>query len=91
MRLGAGLAPAAGVPVVDKMIADGELLFSNPDRIPPEVFLRYFRSGAGSARETPDELPEPLARGVELLARERPSWEAAIPLEALANAPPRSS
>ena len=68
VRLGAGLAPvAAGVPVVDKMIADGELLFSNPDRIPPEVFLRYFRSGAGSARETPDELPEPLARGVELL------------------------
>lgn len=80
------LRVAAGVPVVDEMIANGELLFSTPDRIPPEVFLRYFRSGAGSARGTPDELPEPLARGVELLTRERPSWEAEIPLEALAEA-----
>jgi pimeloyl-ACP methyl ester carboxylesterase len=81
------LRVAAGVPVVDEMIANGELLFSNPDRIPPEVFLRYFRSGAGSARETPDELPEPLAKGVEMLTRERPSWEADIPLDPLAEAP----
>jgi pimeloyl-ACP methyl ester carboxylesterase len=50
------------------------------------VFLRYFRSGAGSARETPEELPEELARGVELLKRERPSWEAEVPLDQLAAA-----
>ncbi len=81
------LRVAAGVPAVDEMIADGEMLFSAPDRVSPEVFLRLFRSGAGSARETPDELPESLARGVELLIRERPSWEAEIPLAALADAP----
>jgi pimeloyl-ACP methyl ester carboxylesterase len=80
------LRVAAGVPVVDEMIRNGELLFSDPDSVPSEVFLRYFRSGAGSARETPAELPEELARGVELLKRERPSWEAEIPLERIAAA-----
>jgi pimeloyl-ACP methyl ester carboxylesterase len=82
------LRVAAGDPVVDEMIRNGELLFSDPDSIPPEVFLRYFRSGAGSARDTPEELPEELARGVELLKTERPSWEAEIPLEQLAAAGP---
>jgi pimeloyl-ACP methyl ester carboxylesterase len=80
------LRVAADVPVVNEMIRNGELLFRNPDAIPSEVFLRYFRSGAGSARDTPEELPEALARGVELLKRERPSWEAEIPLDQLAAA-----
>jgi pimeloyl-ACP methyl ester carboxylesterase len=80
------LRVAAGVPVVDEMIRNGELLFRDPDAVPREVFLRYFRTGAGSARETPEELPEELARGVELLKRERPSWEAEIPLDELAAA-----
>jgi pimeloyl-ACP methyl ester carboxylesterase len=80
------LRVAAGVPVVDEMIRNGELLFSDPDSVPSEVFLRYFRTGAGSARETPAELPAELARGVELLKRERPSWEAEIPLERIAAA-----
>jgi pimeloyl-ACP methyl ester carboxylesterase len=81
------LKVAAGVPVVDEMIADGERLFSHPERIPAEVFLSLFRWGAGSARETPEELPTSLAEGVELLRRERPSWEAEIPLGELAAAP----
>lgn len=81
------LAVAAGVPQVDEMIANAEILYGDTAAIPPEVFLRMFRSGAGSAHETPDELPEPLARGVELLRRERPPWEAEIPLDALAAAP----
>jgi pimeloyl-ACP methyl ester carboxylesterase len=75
---------AAGNPVVDEMIRNGERLYRNPESIPSEVFLRLFRSGAGSARETPEELPEELARGVELLKRERLSWEAEIPVEELA-------
>jgi pimeloyl-ACP methyl ester carboxylesterase len=80
------LRVAAGTPVVDEMIRNGELLFRDPDAVPSEVFLRYFRSGAGSARSTPEQLPEELARGVELLKRERPSWEAEIPLQRLAEA-----
>ena len=77
------LRVAAGAPGVDEMIANGELLFSNPERIPTDLFLRMFRSGAGSSHNTPDEFPEELSRGVELLKRERPSWEAEIPIPEL--------
>jgi pimeloyl-ACP methyl ester carboxylesterase len=80
------LRVAAGTPVVDEMIANGELLFENASSIPSEEFLRLFRGGAGSAYGTPDQLPEELMHGVELLKRERPSWEAEIPLERLAAA-----
>jgi pimeloyl-ACP methyl ester carboxylesterase len=80
------LRVAAGTPVVDEMIANGELLFENASAIPSEEFLRLFRGGAGSAYGTPEELPEKLLHGVELLKRERPSWEAEIPLERLAAA-----
>jgi pimeloyl-ACP methyl ester carboxylesterase len=77
---------AAGDPRVDAMIADGDTLYGDPDSIPDEVFLRLFRSGVGSDRASPGELPEELRRGVELLKRERPPWEAEIPLETLAAA-----
>jgi pimeloyl-ACP methyl ester carboxylesterase len=77
---------AAGTRVVDEMIANGERLYRKGVAIPNEAFLRLFRFGAGSARETPGELPEELVRGVELLKRERPSWEAEIPVERLAAA-----
>jgi pimeloyl-ACP methyl ester carboxylesterase len=77
---------AAGNPDVDQMIRNGERLYSDPGSIPPETFLRLFRSGAGSGHETPDQLPDWLARGVELLKNERPPWEAEIPLERLAAA-----
>jgi pimeloyl-ACP methyl ester carboxylesterase len=80
------LRVAAGTPVVDEMIANGERLFNHVEDIPSEDFLRLFRGGAGSAYDTPDQLPEELLRGVELLKRERPSWEAEIPLEALSTA-----
>ena len=61
-------------------------LFRRRSEIPTELFLKLFRGGANSARETPDELPEPLRRGAELLRRERPPWEAEIPLDLLARA-----
>jgi pimeloyl-ACP methyl ester carboxylesterase len=76
---------AAGNPAVDEMIANGNRLFSGADKLPSEDFLRLFRGGAGSSHTTPDELSEDLARGVELLKRERPSWEAEIPLDQLAS------
>lgn len=81
-----GALKLAGTPEAEKMIADGELLFSARDRISPEDFLRFFRSGAGSSRGTPSELPEELRRGAELAMAERPSWEADIPLDELAAA-----
>jgi pimeloyl-ACP methyl ester carboxylesterase len=80
------LRVAAGTPEVDEMIANGERLFSEGIDLPNETFLRFFRSGAGSANVTPGELPEELVRGVERLKAERPSWEAEIPLERLASA-----
>lgn len=80
------LRVAAGTPVVDEMIANGERLFGHAAEIPSEDFLRLFRAGAGSAYGTPADLPEDLLHGIELLKRERPSWEAEIPTEALAAA-----
>jgi pimeloyl-ACP methyl ester carboxylesterase len=77
---------AAGTPMVDEMIANGERLFSEGTSLPNETFLRLFRSGAGSANLTPGELPDELVRGVERLKAERPSWEAEIPLDRLAGA-----
>jgi hypothetical protein len=68
------------------MIANGELLFRAAESIPSDEFLRMFRGGAGSAYGTPDELPDELLHGVELLKRERPSWEAEIPVDRLAAA-----
>jgi pimeloyl-ACP methyl ester carboxylesterase len=73
-------------PEVAEMIDNGERLYADPDSIPTEVFLRLFRTGAGSSRETPEELPGHLARGAEMLKRERPPWEAEIPLGELASA-----
>jgi len=78
------LRVAEGTPAVDEMIANGELLFDHASSIPSEKFLRLFRGGAGSAFGTPEQLPEDLLHGVELLKRERPPWEAEIPLERLA-------
>jgi pimeloyl-ACP methyl ester carboxylesterase len=80
------LRVAEGTPVVDEMITNGQRLFREGEQIPNETFLRLFRGGAGSAYGTPEQLPEELLHGVELLKRERPSWEAEIPLEVLASA-----
>jgi pimeloyl-ACP methyl ester carboxylesterase len=80
------LTVAAGTPEVDRMIADGTRLFEHAESIPPEDFLRLFRGGAGSAYGTPEQLPAQLLNGVELLKRERPPWEAEIPLDRLAAA-----
>src|SRR4029077_4460486 len=80
------LRVAAGTPVVDEMISNGERLFAHASEIASEEFLKLFRGGAGSACGAPEDLPPELMHGVELLKRERPSWEAEIPLETLASA-----
>jgi pimeloyl-ACP methyl ester carboxylesterase len=80
------LRVAAGVPEVDEMISNGERLFAHAEEIPSEDFLRLFRGGAGSAYGTPEQLPDELMHGVELLKLERPSGEADFPLQKLAAA-----
>jgi pimeloyl-ACP methyl ester carboxylesterase len=78
---------AAGDPAVDETIANGEQLYRHSATLSPRDWVRWFRSGAGSARDTPDELPDWLERGARHAMQERPPWEAEIPLAALAAAP----
>jgi pimeloyl-ACP methyl ester carboxylesterase len=80
------LGVARGDPLVDTVMAHGDELFRRRDEIGPVMFLKMFRAGVDSAHETPDELPDWLARGVALTMNERPSWEAEIPFAALAAA-----
>jgi pimeloyl-ACP methyl ester carboxylesterase len=81
-----GALKLAGTPEGEEMVANGERLFAARDQIAPADFLRFFRSGAGSSRETPEELPEELLRGAELAMSERPTWEADVPFDDLAAA-----
>src|SRR5437763_11593586 len=57
------LRVAAGDPDVDAMIAQGEELFRRRAGLAPRNFVALFRSGAHSAHDTPDELPDWLERG----------------------------
>jgi pimeloyl-ACP methyl ester carboxylesterase len=81
-----GSLKLAGTPEGEEMIANGNRLFAARDQISAADFLRFFRAGTGSSRETPVELPAELLRGAELAMAERPSWEADVPLEELAAA-----
>jgi pimeloyl-ACP methyl ester carboxylesterase len=76
----------AASPEAKQMIAQGEALYAHRGSLTPEAFLRMFRTGTGSVRETPDELPESLRLGAEHAMRERPPWEAEVPLARLAEA-----
>ena len=78
------LRVAAGDPVVDATIAQGEELYRHRAQIPPQEFVRLFRSGLHSAHETPEVLPDWLERGARHVMEERPPWEADIPLDRLA-------
>lgn len=80
------LAVAAGVPAVDRQIADGRLLYEHAATLQPRDFLLAFRGGAGVTRETPPELDGELLAGARLLMRERPPWEADPPWQPLARA-----
>jgi pimeloyl-ACP methyl ester carboxylesterase len=77
---------AAGDPTVDALIDGGEQLYRIGATLTPGDFLRMFRAGVQSTRATPEELPAWLEQGARHAARERPPWEAEIPLDALAAA-----
>ena len=78
---------AAGCPAVDVQIAGGELLYERAQALEPLDFLRAFRGGVGSTRETPEKLDGELLAGARLLMGERPPWEADPPLDRLRAAP----
>jgi hypothetical protein len=80
------LGAAAGQPHVDAQISDGAYLYERAATFAPLEFLRAFRGGVGSTRETPQELSGELLRGADLLMRERPPWEADPPFDALRSA-----
>jgi pimeloyl-ACP methyl ester carboxylesterase len=74
---------AAGDARVAAQLAQGELLYEHASTLAPLDFLRAFRQGVGSARQTPGQLEGELLEGARLLMRERPPWEADPPLERL--------
>jgi pimeloyl-ACP methyl ester carboxylesterase len=77
---------AAGDPVADAMISQGEEMYRRAPQADPRAFLRAFRSGVHSSHETPEDLPDWLERGARHAARERPAWHAQVPFEELAAA-----
>jgi pimeloyl-ACP methyl ester carboxylesterase len=78
---------AAGDPVVDATIANGNELYRRAGEMSPRQFVLFFRSGLSSAHETPEELPDWLERGARHVMAERPPWEADVPFGVLAAAP----
>jgi pimeloyl-ACP methyl ester carboxylesterase len=77
---------AAGDPVADEMIARGEEMYRLGPGLEPREFLLAFRMGVHSAHETPEQLPDWLERGARHASRERPVWDADVPLDQLAGA-----
>ncbi|HEU4702337.1 MAG TPA: alpha/beta fold hydrolase [Conexibacter sp.] len=81
------LRVAAGHPLVEETIANGEELYRHRATLSPRDFVQLFRTGVGSAHATPEAMPEWLARGAEHVMRERPPWESDPPIAELAAAP----
>jgi pimeloyl-ACP methyl ester carboxylesterase len=78
---------AAGDPVADAMIEQGERMYGAGQALSPAEFLHMFRAGVHSTHETPAELPPWLEQGARHATRERPSWHAEAPVESLSAAP----
>lgn len=77
-------AAAAGHPVIDAMMRRVREGPAVPESVTPEQFLRASTEGIGMS------MPEPTPRRLRAVAtsmRERPLWEAAVPLEPLRAAP----
>ncbi|MFE9093414.1 alpha/beta fold hydrolase [Streptomyces sp. NPDC007264] len=75
---------AAGHPVVDDMLHRLRGGTGVPDSVTPEEYLRASTEGLGMAM--PDPTPQRL-RAVATSLRERPVWEATVPLQPLRAAP----
>ncbi|MFI5549827.1 alpha/beta fold hydrolase [Streptomyces sp. NPDC051738] len=80
----AAFSAAAGHPVVKAMLERVRDSAGVPDSVTPEQYLRASTEGLGMAM--PEPTPERL-RAVATSMRERPVWEAEVPLEPLRDAP----
>lgn len=78
---------ALGNPAVDAFAAGGVELYAAGSTDDPEAFLRKFLTAVGSSFDPPSPLPPAVEQGARALAVERGTWEAEIPLGALAVAP----
>ncbi|NYD47908.1 pimeloyl-ACP methyl ester carboxylesterase [Actinomadura luteofluorescens] len=79
------LRPAAGHPVVDEALERARAGTAGlPPEMTPEEYLRASTEGIGMP--VPEATPERL-RAVRAAMRERPCWDAEIPLDQLAAAP----
>jgi pimeloyl-ACP methyl ester carboxylesterase len=83
--------PAAAVaienPAVARFAAEGAAFWAETPKDDPEAFLRGFLHMVGSSYDPPSPLPPDVEQGARTLMVERGPWEAAIPLEVLAEAP----
>jgi pimeloyl-ACP methyl ester carboxylesterase len=77
---------AADHAAVAALLEQGERLYRNGAALTPPEFLRMFRAGVHSSHETPDDLPDWLEHGAQLVLRERPPWEGELPLAELSAA-----
>ncbi|MFI5665041.1 alpha/beta fold hydrolase [Streptomyces sp. NPDC051684] len=80
----AAFSAAVGHPAVDAMLRRVRESPGVPESVTPEQYLRASTEGLGMAMPAPT--PERL-RAVATSMRERPVWEAAVPLEPLRDAP----
>jgi pimeloyl-ACP methyl ester carboxylesterase len=81
------LRVAAGDPLVEAQLRNGELLYEHAGSLAPLDFLQAFRGGVGSSPPTPEQLQGELLQGARLLMRERPPWEADPPFALIDSAP----
>lgn len=80
----AAFSAAAGHPVVEAMLARVRDGAGVPESVTPEQYLRASTEGLGMTMPPP--APDRL-RAVATSMRERPVWEATVPLEPLRSAP----
>ncbi|MFZ3561897.1 alpha/beta fold hydrolase [Streptomyces sp. BH055] len=80
----AAFSAAAGHPTVEAMLGRVRESAGVPDSVTPEEYLRASTDGLGMAMPAPT--PQRL-RAVATSMRERPVWEATVPLEPLRDAP----
>ncbi|MFR9789662.1 alpha/beta fold hydrolase [Streptomyces sp. MB22_4] len=80
----AAFSAAAGHPAVEAMLHRVRNSAGVPESVTPEQYLRASTEGLGMIM--PDSTPQRL-RAVATSMRERPVWEAAVPLEPLRAAP----
>jgi pimeloyl-ACP methyl ester carboxylesterase len=74
-----------GQPTVEENIAVHTRRMRDFDE-PREFYVDFATQLGAAPTDVPDPLPAPLERLVRIVMRERPPWEAALPIDALRNA-----